>query len=254
MASPGRAYAAVRHGTAGLVRALRLPVGPYPAPSSVEHHLRSMVELLGIDCVVDVGAHHGEYAQALRRQVRYRGPIVSIEPSSEAFGALSRAMTGDAAWKGIRGALGAEAGARELTVYAASKLNSLRAPSEAGRAAWGARFAERGRERVDVRTLHDVLSDVLRDGATRPLVKLDTQGSDMEVLRSGGDAVAAIAALQMEVAVRPMYEDVPPFAEALAELRDLGFALTGVFNVARDPTDGLTLLEADCVFRRAAPA
>ena len=42
-------------------------------------YLMALFEHQAIDCVLDVGAHWGEYGEFLRRQ-GYRGRIVSFEP------------------------------------------------------------------------------------------------------------------------------------------------------------------------------
>lgn len=57
------------------------------------------------------------------------------------------------------------------------------------------------------------------------ILKLDTQGSELDILRHGQRVLAAAVALSIEVAFRPIYEDAPLFAEVDSFLRESGFAI-----------------------------
>jgi hypothetical protein len=46
-----------------------------------EFHLKQVFERFGVDCVFDVGANVGQYAELLRQRVGYRGEILSSEPN-----------------------------------------------------------------------------------------------------------------------------------------------------------------------------
>lgn len=75
---------------------------------------------------------------------------------------------------------------------------------------------------------------------------MDTQGSDLDVLRGAGEVMTHISALQTEVALRPIYRDMPTLRHSLEMLAQLNFDLTGVFPVARS-LDQLALVECDLV-------
>ena len=67
-----------------LVRRRGFDLVRYPSVESLDDHLATLLRRLRIECVVDVGAHHGEFGLSLRRQ-GYSGRIVSFEPASESF-------------------------------------------------------------------------------------------------------------------------------------------------------------------------
>jgi len=108
---------------------------------------------------------------------------------------------------------------------------------------------EPDKERVEVRRLDDVFDDAVRPLADPvTFLKLDTQGSDLEVLYGASGVLHRVAALVTELPVVPIYEGMPSLVDALGHLQDLGFEITGMFPVTRD-RDGLGAVEFDCVLR-----
>jgi hypothetical protein len=101
-----------------------------------------------------------------------------------------------------------------------------------------------------MRRLETVLDELLaaHPGA-RFFLKMDTQGYDLQVVRGAGRQLDAIRALQTELAARSTYEGMPTLPEALGEQGRLGFAVTGIFPVARE-LDHLRVIEFDCVMCR----
>jgi hypothetical protein len=73
------------------------------------------------------------------------------------------------------------------------------------------------------------------------------------VVRGGGRRLEAIRGLQTELAARATYEGMPTLPEALVELDQSGFEVTGIFPVARE-LDHLRVIEFDCVMCRKPAA
>ena len=92
--------------------------------------LPGLFEMYGVNCVIDVGAHEGEYAKRLR-EGGYEGRIVSFEPVPRAFAGLERAAAGDRAWHVHQLALGREDGVSTMNAVPGT-LSSLRPPTEFG--------------------------------------------------------------------------------------------------------------------------
>jgi FkbM family methyltransferase len=217
-----------------------------PRGYSLPSHLIVLFERLGVDCVLDVGAHFGEYGSLLRHY-GYRGRIVSFEPVAASFERLTDARAGDADWRAYNVALGSEDGEHDLNVARDTALSSFHEPSS--RPLTAALVVE-SRERVQVRTLDSVFEECvagLRD--PRVFLKMDTQGWDREVLRGAERTLPRVDGLQSEVSVLPLYEGMTDYLEAIRELQDLGFDLTGIYPVAYD---GFRVVELDVVLARAA--
>lgn len=227
-----------------------LHLSRYPLKSEFENDLQELLSRLGIDCVLDVGAHHGNYG-ALLRSLGYEGAIESFEPVSETFQVLSRRAAGDPRWTCHRFGLGSDDETLSINIMARSTFNSLLQPSEYGVQHFTTSLASEATERVEIRRLDTVLGERVADASRRRmLLKIDTQGYDLAVLQGAGEWIHRFCALQLEVAVHPIYEGVKNLPEMLAYLGDLGFEIVSLAPVSR--TRSGAIVEYDCLLQRAA--
>ena len=212
--------------------------------AAVSNHLQAVFDRYAIELIVDVGAHHGQFAR-LVRGIGYEGPIVSYEPVPAAFEELARVSADDPAWSVHRLALGRREGPRPINVSKSTDFSSFRRLNAYALDAFPkARVA--GEETVAVRRLDTALDEHAPDAGAAPIfLKIDTQGSDLDVLKSASGVLERVAALQTEVPLRPLYEGVAGMPQVLAALAAGGFALSGVFPVSAD--EELRLIEVDCV-------
>ena len=209
--------------------------------------LPALFEMYGVNCVIDVGAHEGEYAERLRSG-GYEGRIVSFEPVPRAFAQLERRAADDRDWSVHQIALGREDGTTTMNVVPGT-LSSIRAPTE-----FGARRYKRLRDpetvEIQVRRL-DALLDELLDGieSARPYLKLDTQGFDLDVFAGAGDRISEFVGMQSELALMQIYEGMPRLPEALPVYEAAGFDVAAMYPVSRQGKTG-RVLEFDCVMVR----
>ena len=238
---------AIVQGAAGK---LGLYVGKHPLPNTFPNRLRYLVQHLGINCVIDVGAHWGEYGQELR-ELGYRGRIASFEPIAENYERLSSVAVADGNWRTFHCALGSEATTQEINVLAATDLSSFLPASYHGDRFGQGMTLER-REKVEVRRLATEFGGCI-EGIANPriLLKMDTQGYDFAVLEGAGSALDSVIVLQSEVAVRPLYEGMTLLPEAVSRFQKLGFDLAGLYPVSLE-LDNLRIIEFDCLMVRAA--
>jgi FkbM family methyltransferase len=82
-----------------------------------------------------------------------------------------------------------------------------------------------------------------RHGVTPDVIKIDTQGYELEILRGGERAVASAFLIELEVEFNPLYKQQPLFGDLDAHLRSRGFALLGLRRTAwRRSYDGPSAL------------
>lgn len=224
------------------------------AVETLDLHLLRIFTALAINCVLDVGAHQGDFGQDLRR-IGYRGHIVSFEPVARNFEGLSRAASGDPLCRIFPFALGERDGHADINVFSGSTFHSLLEPNDFGREAFGEKLALERTERIEIKRLDQVLESCLAGIPTpRLYLKMDTQGYDLAVVEGAGAALSRVLALQTEVALQPIYQDMrTTLCNMVPELQRRGFRVTGLFPVTRDKTDGLQIIELDCVMIRSRP-
>ena len=226
-----------------LLEARGISVSRSPLAHSTQRLRALRTERIGT--VLDVGASVGEYGQSLR-WTGYRGRIVSYEPVAAAFAQLSARASADGRWTCRQVALGAAPGTAAIHVTADSVSSSLlgQLPPMATAAPQARHVAD---ERVTVTTLDDERENW--DPGDRILLKLDVQGYEQEVLEGAAETLDSVAAIEMELSLRALYEGQRSFADQLASVGGRGFELVSVENVFVDETVP-RLLQVDGLFVR----
>lgn len=220
-----------------------------PDGLTVKEHLATLLPRLGVDCVLDVGAHRGEFGSLIRAS-GFKGRIVSFEPASENADHLTRVARNDPGWLVRKEALGRLDGRMDLHISHESQMNSFRSATLTAIDQFPEVAVDR-LESVDVRRLDSVFDDCVPHPSSRVYLKLDTQGWDLEVLAGAAQSLPRIIGLQSEVSFLPIYDGMPGYLESIRTIETLGFALTGIFPVARDSEH--RIVEADCVAVRSDP-
>ena len=215
----------------------------------LEEQAMWVFDQLGINCVLDVGANVGQYAQRLRA-AGYTGRIVSFEPLGEFADKLRAAAVDDPGWTVCQYALGDTDSVAEINATPGRTLSSLLPASEFGKE-WSNSLRAPVQETVSVRRLASVLDEVVA-GLDDPRIylKLDTQGFDLQAVRGAGERLGEIIGLQSEVSCLPIYEQMPQMEEHLAEYRSAGFDIAGMYPVGRHRPTG-RVIEFDVVMVRA---
>lgn len=212
-----------------------------------ESFLRRLFETYSVDLVLDVGANQGQYRDFIRYQVGYNGLIISFEPDPACVKVLLERSKLDNNWQIEPFALGSQEAKLELRVAADSHFNSFLNPDRSGLTdkLFKYKSAVDHAEVVAVRKLDGYMDYLLELGVSRPYLKLDTQGFDLEVLRGAAMFLNNVCALQTEASVRGIYEGMPDYREMLDFLTMAGFDLSHDFPVSHDPA--LRLIEFDCI-------
>ena len=205
------------------------------ADSPVSDNTRRLLQVLdhhAIDTVIDVGAHRGEYAQRLRRG-GYTGRIVSFEPQSAAHAVLDVEAAGDPDWEvAPRIALGKSDVPVTLKLSAETDMSSVLDFTK-DMAALLDSSAYVGSEVASQARLEAVFPRWVRSGDT-VLLKVDTQGSERDVLEGARRILGRVALIQVELSIVPVYRGEVGFVDMITWLETLDFTpvlfLPGYFN------------------------
>ncbi len=215
-------------------------------PDNIHSTRADLLRRAGVASVIDVGANEGQWAGMVLER-GYAGPLLSLEPGSEAFRALTARASAHPPWLVERCAAGAAPATLTLNVaggtYASSFLPTASWVAE------GSELARASSEDVQVEPLDHI---VARHALPGPyLLKVDTQGFEREVLAGASSVLGRTVALEIELSFRSLYAGQPPAHEMLALIDDLGFGLVGLYPGYADPRTGYAL-ELDGLFVRRA--
>ena len=166
----------------------------------------------GISLVLDVGAHTGEYARALRRS-GYGGRIVSFEPLEAPFRELREQCARDPRWECRQLAIGERAARVEINV-AGNVVSSSLLPMLPRHSDAAPESMYVARETADMTTL-DSLFDELIGPDDRVAIKLDVQGYEDSVLEGAHRTLSCTHVLEAEISLVPLYEGQPPMCEII---------------------------------------
>lgn len=199
--------------------------------------LPELLELHRVDIVLDIGANDGGYATELR-QSGWTGPLVSFEPQPGTFGRLRQRFAGDFQWSGHQVGLGSEDAVLTMNIHEMDVLSSFLQKIETSE---NAQQVE-----VEVKRMDGILDGILGIHS-RPFVKIDTQGFELEIIKGFGSRATGVIGWQLEMSVEPLYQNQPKMEEVIGLMRSLGFSLWKILPGLRDPLT-LQSFEFDGIF------
>lgn len=214
-----------------------------------QEQLRRFLVHLDVDCVFDIGANEGQYAEMLRHKVGYKGHILSFEPIPSAAAVIRRKQRHDPKWQLIECAVADHDGFQDFHVMNASQFSSLSAPRHVDTDLFVKQNAVRETIKVETERLESALTRLRQKlQFERPFLKMDTQGFDVSIVRNSRAVMHQFVGIQSELAIARLYESAVDFREALAEYEQCGFVLGALVpnNAGHFPR----LLETDCIMVR----
>jgi FkbM family methyltransferase len=218
---------------------------PLHKSDALDVHLQRFFAERDIGLIIDCGAFTGTFGKKCRA-AGYRGDIVSFEPSERQFRTLETVAAADGRWTALNSGLGEQSGSMAMNVSTgAGDLNSL----------YSVRDAMAGQlDGLEMAAQHHVTIerlDAVLDGrgvATDVplLIKSDTQGHDLSVLKGAGSRLDQARGLLLEMSVQPLYQGTPTHWDVLEFVRSKNFEPYCFSSLARDKRGDL--IEYDALF------
>jgi len=181
--------------------------------------------------VLDVGARNG--VQSVWREARYPVLVVGFEPDQDECDVLNQRSAENGAAVTARyypTALAERREKRALYLYKDRRLSSFYLPNKdllsqfpVSRLLSEEAFSVEAKVHLDCIPLDDFCQQERVD--TVDFIKLDTQGSELEILRGGDKTLDGVFGVAVEVEFSPIYADQPLFGDIDAYLRSKGFSL-----------------------------
>jgi FkbM family methyltransferase len=174
--------------------------------------------------IFDVGANVGQTIQKFRKY--FDNPeIHSFEPGIDTFAELKRNAEGLAGVHLVNCGLGAQREAKTFVENEFSDMSSFYEPGDAG---WG---NITHRREVQIDTIDHYCEQAGIDHID--ILKSDTQGYDLEVLRGAENMLRAgkIKLVYLEIIFEDMYQGSPRFDEIYKFLVDHGMTLVSFYDM-----------------------
>lgn len=210
-------------------------------------HLIKLFKATPFDLVVDVGANRGRYIEIMRACVGYRGEIIAVEPIPHNIDLLRAVARHDKSLTIEPTLLGRMAGEYKLNITEHDAMSSVYIPKNIDGSDLSTLNQVVSEITVPCRTLDSVLAEGSNvSAASNIFLKLDAQGSDLDILAGGRDVLARVGAIQIEVPFVPLYEGLPPASQYFERLEHYGYTLTGAFPVHR--LKDQRVVDVDAVF------
>ncbi len=215
-----------------------------------QEHLRHLLQYLKVDCVFDVGANAGQYARMLRRDAHFTGRIISFEPIPWLANEIRRAAAHDDLWTIEEIALASATGEGQFNVMAGNEFSSLGTPNHDETSLFVNQNVMERRIKVHKETLESAYNRLKHEHEfKRPFLKMDTQGFDVAILKSGEEIASEFVGLQSELAIKRIYKESADFRDAISIYNELGFELSAF--VPNNSGHFPHLIETDCIMVRS---
>ena len=189
--------------------------------------LKEVFSAANIDCVVDCGFHHGSFTDQILRLRSYSGPIFGFEANKivcdfayEKFLENNRVTLQNCA-------VSDHAGRSDFFVTNGEQLSSLLKP----KSIYHENLNKRSKV-IDVSQIETIRLDTFDILASfgSIFLKIDVQGSELNVLRGCTGIISKFTCIQVEVPLIEMYQDSTNFAEVHKFLEQNGFGISRIFD------------------------
>ena len=211
---------------------------------SLGSHLLKVFKSREIDCVLDVGANLGQYGKFLR-EIGYTGYILSFEPVKAVYEQLVMASENDPKWNCFNLALSDESQSKIINVYQGSQFCSFLDISDYAKNVWDD-VGSATKEIVNTVRLDEIFDELKNSTqCSNFYLKLDTQGYDLNVFHGAKESLQHVKAMQSELSLISVYNDMHPTYSSLSEYNKSGFYISGMFPITIEKE--LAVIEYDCV-------
>ena len=187
-----------------------------PKNASFEYQLKYFIELLQIEYLLDIGAHEGEFIQKLDR-LQCSLDTVAYEPSQNAVKKLSERFAGKVDIKRL--AITEDGRTSELW-DTGSPFASLKKRKD--------KLVGQNSEIVRSITLQEAAIDLGKEKWGKTLLKVDVQGSELEVLRSGGEFISSVPLVVAEASLQMFYEEASTLKDIISFMTESSFSIGSI--------------------------
>ncbi len=235
------------------VRTALRNTGREVVPFDIAHfpslYRQKLMQSRGINLVLDVGGNLGQTGHELREE-QYKGRIISFEPVSSVFAQLSKTAAADGKWTTHHLAMGESPGTARINISGTAASSSI-LPMTGRHESMVPESRYSGAEEVQVETIDNLFGTIVKP-SERVMLKIDTQGFELAVLKGAARSLETIEIVQTELSMVLLYEGQPKYYELMQFMDKAGFDLANTIPHFLEKSS-LQFLQSDAIFvRRAA--
>tara|TARA_B110000114_G_scaffold45913_1_gene48599 strand:+ start:69 stop:791 length:723 start_codon:yes stop_codon:yes gene_type:complete len=232
---------------------LRQIISKFSKYSSIYENAFDLLKVMnfhGIDIVIDVGASWGGYAKTLRR-FGFKKKIISFEPTSSSHSKLLRNSLNDDMWQVHKKIIVTDKKVEKLPINVSkdfdnsSLLNNTKLHTENHH---DAKYSHQ--EEIECDTLDNLINHYAFSEKNL-MLKIDVQGSEMDVLKSGTKNLTKFKLVQIELSLQPLYEKQILWREIVDFMTDKNFDIWTIYPGYKKKSIG-QLYQFDVIFYNKA--
>jgi len=212
-------------------------------------NLKALLEQHSITCVIDIGANTGQFGSLLR-ELGFKGQIISFEPCAKARSQLLQKATKESNWKVMPFALGNTTAKKKINIFLDDTFSSIRNINKVGNENFGNFLNIKKQEIIKIHKLDNIIQSLFQKSVPKRLMlKTDTQGYDLEVLKGSYNILKKIHIVSTEAAAETIYNRSPTYPKIFAFLKSSGFKPSGFYPSAHRK-DSFSMIEFEALFTR----
>ncbi len=221
----------------------------YNVHTSEDVLINTILKHFNIETIIDVGANEGQYAQGVFSH-GYKGKIFSFEPIPSVFKKLKKKASRNENWEVFQSGVGSRESEIMMNITKNLTSSSVLTVGELSLNAQPDTQITH-QEKIEITTLDIFFSD---EGKIRSntLLKLDTQGYELEAMKGAQNLLNKIKLVQVEMSYAPVYEGGPLYRDITSFLESRGFSIYTILPGFRNPDTG-RMLQADGIFIKENP-
>ena len=203
------------------------------------------INLHKIELVIDIGASIGQYSLMLRR-FGYKNYIYSVEPVSNSFQKLKINCSNDKKWI-VKQCIISNKDERKIKINVSKDFDNssiYNATDLHLKNHNGAKFLYS--EEIETKSLDKLFySDIERKD--NMMLKIDTQGSEEDILKSGNDSLNSFKLVQVELSVQKLYSNQSKWIDIVNFMKDRNFEIWNIIPGYKQKDKG-QLYQFDAIF------
>lgn len=227
------------------INSLGYDIRKYNVETSHSLRRKKLFKKYNINVVLDIGANLGQYATILR-EFGYENKIISFEPISFIYNELKNNSSKDDNWEAVQLALGNFDGETIINISKNNQSNSILniLPSHINISP-NAEYISK--EKIKVNRLDTVIENYCDINNDKIFLKIDSQGYEKYILEGASNSLTQIKGIQLEMSLKPLYENEMVFEDMIIYLKRLGFSLMSIEIGLTDKNSG-EIFQVDGIF------